>query len=460
MRILDGAFGLPPERKLQQAAQAEKVFGRPLVEACLLRAQAHRARGDPSREEEEVRRALALDSRRDEAHVARLLLEAEKWAAAALPVPRLDATSLAGSAKIPTVSPENLRLDPLHGRAARVGRLLALITADAVAEAVAEALGPASREALEDRMALALGVHAMRQGRFEDARPWLNLAAAASHPLCLRALTMAQILAGRFPEARRTCDRWIAAAPREAEAVAWKAVTLRAGGEFGKAADVLDSIAATDPRYRLLRGWAAYAAGRLDAALEDATALLKFDSSARLLRAMIRRGRGDPKGALEDCEDVCRLNQGDYDALSLRAELRAAAGDSEGAIASWREAIRADPDRIPARMALADHLRGSGRLEEALAEYLELPEAPDAQRHGVMTLLEQGRHAEALRLAELAVERFPQSAGVRVALARALHVRYDHYGEHAALAQAQMLAPQDPEIHRLLEACRKELEQK
>jgi Flp pilus assembly protein TadD len=68
-------------------------------------------------------------------------------------------------------------------------------------------------------------------------------------------------------------------------------------------------------------------------------------------------------------------------------------------------------------------------------------------------MLELGRHAEALRWADLGANRFPADARIRTVYARILHSRLDHFGERSQLEKAAQLAPDDAEVKKLLAEC-------
>ncbi|HEU4339900.1 MAG TPA: hypothetical protein VFS19_07505 [Planctomycetota bacterium] len=453
------AGSLPPADMVRVADEAERAAGTPLVEACLLRAQAARKRRDPAAERAAVDAALALDPARPEAQMARALAAAEAWARAAGPLARVHApqTVLASPLLLPPAPALEPGLEKLSGRAGDVARLLAVFRADGKPEEVAPLWSSLSAGAVDDRLAFAMGVHSLRLGDPDNALMWLRTALTAEpdDPARLRCASLAGLLGGDAAEALALVRRWNGSggAPNPAEALGWWAVAARKVGNVQEARSKLDDASKLDPSWRCARGWLAYQAGDKAQALDDATARRDSDPWALYLRALLYWDAGDVDAALEECSKLLAGSPDHYEALVLQARGLAARGKNEKAEEHWKHAQKLAAGRTDAKLGLAEHYAATGRRDEAIAAFIEIPGLPVAHSRGAQLMLEANRHAEALRWAELGAQRYPTDVRIKATLARVLHARLDHFGERVQLERAAYLAPDDAEVKKLLAEC-------
>ena len=456
---LASAGSLPPGDMVRVADEAERAAGTPLVEACLIRAQAARKRRDAAAERAAVEAALALDPARPESQMARALAAAESWARAAGPLARVHApqTVLASPLLVPPAPPLESGLDKFSGRAGDVARLLAVFRADGKPEEVAPLWSSLSAGAVDDRLAFAMGVHSLRLGDPDNALMWLRTALTAEpdDPARLRCASLAGLLGGDASEALAMIRRWSGSggAPNPAEALGWWAVAARKLGNLQEARSKLDEAAKLDPSWRCARGWLAYQAGDKAQALEDATARRESDPWALYLRAQLFWDAGDVDSALAECATLLAGLPDHYEALVLQARGLAERGKKEMAEEVWKHAQKFAAGRTEAKLGLAEFYAATGRRDEAIATFIEIPGLAVAHSRGAQLMLEANRHAEAFRWVELGAQRYPSDVRIKATMARVLHARLDHFGERVQLERAAHLAPDDAEVKKLLADC-------
>lgn len=458
---LAAADSLAPEEMVRVADEAEREAGAPLAEAWLVRALAARKRLDLEGERSAVDRALSLGPERAETQLAKALLAAEVWARAAAPKVLVHPPTTTLVPSVLSSSPPALEpgLEKLTGRAALVVRLLQVLRAGGKSEEIAPLWSELSAVRIEDRLAFAIGIHSLRQGAAEEALTWLRMALAAAprDPPRLRAVAMGALFTTESAEAIQTLDRWREADPASAEAWAWMAVAARGQGDLARARECLDAAVKMDPAWRCARGWVAYAAKDLAAAMADSEAGGQSDPWALYLRALIHWEANDVTSALVDCRSVLSRWPDHYESLVLQARGLATLGKTEEAEKCWKAALRASPGRAEAKIGIAAFFASLGRREEAIAAYADLPDVAEAHWRGAQLMLENGRHAEALRWASMGVHRYPRDPKLLVTLGRILHARLDHFGELSAYERAVQLAPKDEEAKKLLEGCLAEM---
>jgi tetratricopeptide (TPR) repeat protein len=457
---LRSAEGLEPDAMIRAADDADKAAGSPLVEAALVRARAARKRSDAGAERAAIERALALDASRPEAQLAKSLLAAEEWARAGAPLARVHApdTTLAQPLLVPPAPAIDPSLDKFAGRAGEVVKLLKVFRAGGQPAEIAPIwTGLSSGGGVEDRLAFTMGVHSLRLGAPKDALLWLRTAlpAAPADPARLRSTALAALLAGEAPEALDLLRRWSAAGgkPDPAEALGWWAVAARRLGNLGEARHKLDEASKLDPAWRGARGWLAYHEGDKKQALEDATARRESDPWARYLGALLHWDAGEVDAALEECATLLAGTPDHYEALVLQARGLTVRGVTGKAEEIWKHAQKLAAGRMEAKLGLAEFYATTGRREEAIAAYLEIHGLAVAHTRGAQLMLDLGRHAEALRWADLGVQRYPTDASVRVTMSRILHARLDHFGERGQLERASKLEPENEQIKKLLAEC-------
>jgi tetratricopeptide (TPR) repeat protein len=281
-------------------------------------------------------------------------------------------------------------------------------------------------------------------------------AAADPHePARLRPAALAALIAGEPGEALDVIRRWNEAGgkPDPAEALGWWAVAARKAGNLKEARLKLDEASKLDPAWRGARGWLAYQMGDKATAREDATARFESDPWARYLRALVHWEAGEVDEALADCASLLEAVPDHYEGIVLQARGLTVRGRNEKAEEMWKHAQRLAAGRTEAKLGLAEFYAATGRREEAVTMFLEVPGLAISHWRGAQLMLELGRHAEALRWADLGANRFPSDARIRMVLARILHSRLDHFGERSQLEKAAQLAPDDAEIKKLLAEC-------
>ena len=453
------AEGLPPDEMVRAADEAERAAGGPLVEACLLRAQAARKRRDGPAERSAISQALSIDPSRPEAQWAGALLAAEAWAREAGPTARVHApeTTLATPLLVPPSPALGPGVDRFEGRAGDAVRLAKLLGTNGKAEEIAPLWASLNSGTVDDRLAFAMGIHSLRLGAPKDALVWLRiaLAGAPDDPARLRSGALAALLAGESGEALDLVRRWNAAGggPNPAEALGWWAVAARKQGDLGVARQKLDEAAKLDPAWRGARGWMAYHAGDRKQALEDAVARRESDPWARYLRALLHWDAGEVDAALAESSTLLEGWPDHYEALVLQARGLAARGRNEKAEELWKHAQKLAAGRTEAKLGLAEFYASTGRREEAVTVFLEIQGLALAHWRGAQLMFEMGRHAEALSWAELGALRYPNDGRLRTILGRILHARLDHFGERVQLERAVQLAPEDAEAKKLLAEC-------
>ena len=463
MLRLAGAQALPPDEMVRAADEAERVAGTPLLEAHLLRARAARKRGDPAAERKAIEQALALDSQNPEAQTERALAAVDSWAREAAPRARVHApeTQLAAPLLIPPSPAAEPGLDKFTHRAGDIVRLLELWRANAKPEEIAVLWSALSSGGADDRLAFAMGVHSLRLGAPQDSIMWLRLALAGApeDPARLRAAALAALLSREDTEALGLIRRWNAAGgqPNPAEAQGWWAVAARRLGDYKEARRRLDEAAKLDPVWLSARAWLAYQAGDKEQAVQDATARRDSDPWARYLRALLHWEAGEIDAAIAECTTLVEGHPDHYEGLVLQARGLMARGKNDKAEERWKQALKLAAGRTEAKLGLAEFYAATGRREEAISLFLEIPNVADAHWRGARLMLDLNRHAEALKWAEVGVERYPGDVRLKTVLARILHVRLDHFGERVQLERASKLAPDDAEVKELLAACLAEM---
>ncbi len=206
---------------------------------------------------------------------------------------------------------------------------------------------------------------------------------------------------------------------------------LAASGPIGVApADpLIDGLAklVTGERVHLLRGRAAFGAGRYGEAIEAFRQAVEADPSS--ISARVNLGSalgqaGDIEGAVQEYRRVLVLAPANPTALFNLGALLRRTGDLEGALELLREAERYEPRDTGIALELGDALRQAGRSEEALGRFRRVveidPASEPARLAEVRELLVQGRFAEARERLEEGGKALPASASLASALARLL----------------------------------------
>lgn len=281
----------------------------------------------------------------------------------------------------------------------RVGRILSHAAALVLADLYARTNQP---EAALRRRA---GVRLARLGGADLTR---ELARAAeergSHELARDLLTP---LLERHPE---DADGWL--------------VLARAALELGQLAQARDALGhlrarAADPEVRLLAARLGLASGLETAPIAELRALLAELPSDRVhARADVRRvlataldaqRRGDE--AERELATVLRELPGDVEASLALAELRLGRGDASGALVALGELTEHHGQLARAHAAIGRAELRLGRLEDAEASFRRLwelaPHEPEARHLLSLALWRRGQSAQARRLLEGNLKRFP-----------------------------------------------------
>jgi tetratricopeptide (TPR) repeat protein len=137
--------------------------------------------------------------------------------------------------------------------------------------------------------------------------------------------------------------------------------------------------------------------------------------------------------------------------LEIQARVLLAEGDAEGAAQVLEKALRTHPDRVSALLLRIIALERLGRAEEVRATYKRIlgvdPDNALAANNLASLYLRDGTDlSEALRLAQLAVDRAPGSGAAKDTLGWAYY-KTGHYEQAArVLEEAHRLLPDAPEV--------------
>lgn len=251
--------------------------------------------------------------------------------------------------------------------------------------------------------------------------------ALPNSPELLQALALAQRQAGEPAEALRTQRRAVSAQPGAVSPRLLLAEALLAAGDLpGAQRQVEDALAVDADSFAARRAQVLLQlqAGRPDAALESAAALVKRlpdHAGALRLQAEVLSARRDHAGAAKAWRQALALGPDGLTAQRLSSSLRAA-GDAAAAQRferEWRSRAPEDLDFM-AHLAQQADLRGDRR--EAIALYRQIVErVPDAALalNNLAVLLLADAPREALAMAERAVSLAPGLAPLIDTLAQA-----------------------------------------
>lgn len=264
---------------------------------------------------------------------------------------------------------------------------------------------------------LAYALPAEEPRRLELARRAARVASHPSHELRARLLLVdAALGAGREQEARAELDRAVAAARRiEAARDRLTALLLVAAARRSldgerAAADLLEEAAAIDPEHPAVL--VSRANLRLGELLGSTGRLAPRSPEVRALREMLERALARDPDHYEARFTLARLEQG--------------CGNLTAAYVGYRRALRAAPDRPEAYLALAALQAEAGRLDfaettvrEGLARRPAKPD-PRLQVRLAEILAARGELAEAVRYYEGYLRMRPTDRDARRALAHVL----------------------------------------
>ena len=165
-------------------------------------------------------------------------------------------------------------------------------------------------------------------------------------------------------------------------------------------------------------------AGRFQEAIDAYTKALNMAPSDEVA-SLAYNNRGsirssftmDLRGALEDYDELIRIDPRAVDAFSARGRVRLALADHAGALVDFEEAMKIGPDSANLFIARGDAKRGLGDLDGALADYTlaveetnEMTSDFGAHRHRGNLKVEIGDFDGALADFDIAVDISPEDA--------------------------------------------------
>ena len=221
-----------------------------------------------------------------------------------------------------------------------------------------------------------------------------------------------------------------------------------AAGDVRTALADLDRAAALHPRCTdvlLQRALLLIGKGALDDALRDVEACAGRDPAALVVRAMVKRRRGDWEGAVADCDAALRQSPELVRAKVERVRARTEGGSLDGLVAEADAAVRMDPRRAESFLARAAAKIATGDSRSALddvdasAEFD--PASPSSRVGRAGVLLQLGELQEAQANAEAALKVQPECAEAFVWLACVKHARGDEKGAIRDAEEAIRLDP-------------------
>jgi tetratricopeptide (TPR) repeat protein len=167
-------------------------------------------------------------------------------------------------------------------------------------------------------------------------------------------------------------------------------------------------------------------------AFVDGLADLKRGERLRLVRGRVAFRAGRYQDAAAEFMAAVDANPQSVEGHTNLAAALAQLGESAAAIEELNEVLRIDPQRPAARFNLGSLLLAAGKHEEAAAQLAEVvrlePENPEAHRLSAAALAALGRHAEAVAALRAAVELEPDDERARLDEA-VLLVRLERYRE-------------------------------
>jgi putative PEP-CTERM system TPR-repeat lipoprotein len=172
-------------------------------------------------------------------------------------------------------------------------------------------------------------------------------------------------------------------------------------------------------------GQAYLAQGKTDAAQSAFAAALSARPGyvpARLAQARMQAARRDLDGALAVVNAVLGESGGDVDAWKLKGDIERAQGKAEAAVADYREALKVKPDFVPAHGAAVLTLLQSGRHDEAVQQLGAMrqaaPKHPQTLFLQALEAYQSGKLAEAQQAIQQELKMVPDSlAGMQLAAA-------------------------------------------
>lgn len=202
-----------------------------------------------------------------------------------------------------------------------------------------------------------LGSALMRQGRREEALPWLEKAYDQAKDKALHGFNLANNLMelGRHEEALRLFQEAVLLSPKNAEILGNLGVLLRRMERIDESVEILHSAVSLDhgnARLRSQLGVSLMAAGRRSEAKAELLASLSLDASAaqsNYFLGVLYAEEGSIPQAVKHFEALLRVSEPSAEILCNLGVLYAQLGDIPGAIHCFEQALRLDPKHPASR---------------------------------------------------------------------------------------------------------------
>jgi Flp pilus assembly protein TadD len=270
---------------------------------------------------------------------------------------------------------------------------------------------------------------------------------------------------GRTDAGNAQMDEVIRRAPDNPRLNAHYGVNLAAQRDYGRAVEHLQAALRggfDDAKVLLFLGSALWEIGRLDEAkvrLKEAVAKAPDDAASRHRLGRLLLLRGEVAAAAIELERAAQLDSGSGEIAVDLGRVREASGDSAGAESAYRRALARDPApplahyllgtllaRTGRRDEAARHIAlyresferdqqqqfrsrsrqaelnlararlSEGRFADALTQFERHPDDPEALRGAAQALSGLGRHTDAVKKLERAVELDPKDSALRYEL--------------------------------------------
>lgn len=279
-----------------------------------------------------------------------------------------------------------------------------------------------------------------------------------TRPAALELLAALQVTAGALAPAAATCRRWVAALPRAYEPLlALSSVLEERDDRAGARAAAAQALALAPNAVRPQRVVLALQLkdGEREAVQARLAALGGRGSGGAELLMMVGDFHAElgERDAARKAYETALEQAADDPALWLRAaRFHRHQGWTARARASLRKALQADPGYAEALVELGHLQFADGKYQEALAQYLAAGSIADGDPVALNNLARLhsrpgGDLDLALRHAERAQKRAPDSPSAMDTLAWVRYARGEHHRALTLLTRAAAALPDDPGVH-------------
>lgn len=259
---------------------------------------------------------------------------------------------------------------------------------------------------------------------------------------------------GKDAEAIRTLEEVLQESPKDDQAQAMRAAMLVHGGDpkqVQAAVNDLQSVVTRSPANAVVRfnlGRALVAKGDLEQAkvqFQEASRLKPDYIAPKLALATLATYRKDFGGALQNADEVLKLEPGNLGARLIRSSALAAVGNRDQARKELEATVKMAPESREAHVQIGLLNLADKRYAEAERIFTKLYQADREDLRGLMGLSEtyagQGNYDKAMQLLETELARRPGTAQIRLALGNLAFraKRYDH-----AIRNYQAILKQQP----------------